>query len=96
MWNSKITYEIEGEDGTRITCTTLATLEKMVERVKKDFEHEEATSETIMLPFEFIIGSLFPNSYNSLKDAMSKQFIEGYETGFSEGLASRNEIREEV
>lgn len=86
MWNGEITYEIQGENGTRITCTTLATLEKIVQRVGKDFKNTEATSETIMLPFEFIIGSLFPNSYNDIKDMMTKQYIEGYEAGFKEGL----------
>lgn len=86
MWNSEITYEIEGENGTRITCTTLATLEKIAERIKKDFEEKDATSETIMLPFEFIIGSLFPNSYNDIKDAMTQQYIEGYQIGFEDGL----------
>lgn len=91
MWNSEITYEIEGENGTRITCTTLATLEKIVERTKKDFEEKDATPETIMLPFEFIIGSLFPSSYNSIKDMMTKQYIEGYQAGFEEGLKSEEE-----
>ena len=39
-----------------------------------------------MLPFEFIIGSLFPTSYNAIKDIMTKQYIEGYQAGFEEGF----------
>ena len=83
MWNSEVTYEIEGEDGTRITCTTLEILIKLVERTRKDFP-EDTTSDKIMLPFEFIVGSLFPGSYNAIKEAMTQQFIEGYETGYKE------------
>lgn len=86
MWNCEITYEIEGEDGTRITCTTLATLEKLVERTKKDFESQGTPAEEILLPFEFIIGSLFPSCYNSIKEVVTQQYIEGYNTGLEEGL----------
>jgi hypothetical protein len=84
MWNPEITYEIEGEDGARITCTTLASLNKLAERVRKDFS-EETKDEEIMLPFEFIIGSLFPASYNAIKDAKTQQFIDGYNNGYEEG-----------
>ena len=84
MWNPEITYEIEGEDGARITCTTLASLNKLAERVRKDFS-EETKDEEIMLPFEFIIGSLFHTSYNAIKDSMTQQFIDGYNNGYEEG-----------
>lgn len=85
MWNSEITYEIESENGTRITCTTLAALESIVEKTKRDFENTEATAGEIMLPFEFIIGSLFPTSYNAIKDLMTQQYIEGYKEGLKDG-----------
>ena len=85
MWNSEITYEIEGENGTRITCTNLATMERLIERVKKDFENTGNTSEEIMLPFEFIIGSLFPSCYDSIREVMTQQYIEGYHAG-AEGV----------
>ena len=84
MWNPEITYEINNEDGARITCTTLAALNKLVERTRKDF-HEDMNDEEILLPFEFIIGSLFPSSYNAVKDAMMQQYIEGYNKGYEEG-----------
>ena len=84
MWNPEITYEINGEDGVRITCTTLASLDKIVKKVRTDFS-EEIKNEEIMLPFEFIIGSLFPSSYNAIKDAMMQQYIEGYNKGYEEG-----------
>ena len=96
MWNSEITYEIEGENGTRITCTSLATLEKIVEKIKKDFEREGVTPETIMLPFEFIIGSLFPTCYNEIKDSMTKQYIEGYNNGFNEKIKEKKLRKEEI
>lgn len=94
MWNSEVTFEIEGENGTRITCTTLAALEKIVEKTKKEFEKNEATPETIMLPFEFIIGSLFPGSYEAVKDTMTRQYIEGYKAGFEEGLKTDDKNEE--
>lgn len=84
MWNSNITYEINTKDGARIACTTLASLNKLAERVRKDFS-EETKDEEIMLPFEFIIGSLFPTSYNAIKDSMTQQFIDGYNNGYEEG-----------
>ena len=84
MWNPEITYEINNEDGARITCTTLASLDKIVKKVRTDFS-EEIKNEEIMLPFEFIIGSLFPSSYNAIKDIMTQQYIEGYNKGYEEG-----------
>ena len=84
MWNPEITYKINNEDGARITCTTLASLDKIVKKVRTDFS-EEIKNEEIMLPFEFIIGSLFPSSYNAIKDAMMQQYIEGYNKGYEEG-----------
>lgn len=93
MWNDNITYDIESEDGVRLTCVTLSTLEKMIEKVKKDFG-DQNTSDTILLPFEFIIGSLFPESYNQMKALITNQYIEGYNAGFEEG--SREEDWEEL
>ena len=90
MWNPEITYEIEGEDGTRISCTTLASLDKIVKKVRTDFP-EDTKNEEIMLPFEFIIGSLFPTSYNAIKDAMTQQFIDGYNSGYENGFREAKE-----
>ena len=84
MWNPEITYEINNEDGARITCTTLASLDKIVKKVRTNFS-EEIKNEEIMLPFEFIIGSLFPSSYDAIKDVMTQQYIEGYNKGYEEG-----------
>ena len=84
MWNPEITYEINNEDGARITCTTLASLDKIVKKVRTDFS-EEIKNEEIMLPFEFIIGSLFSFIYNTIKDTMFYQYILGYNKGYEEG-----------
>ena len=84
MWNPEITYEINNEDGARITCTSRASLDKIIKKVRTDCS-EEIKNEEIMLPFEFIIGSLFPSSYNAIKDAMMQQYIEGYNKGYEEG-----------
>ena len=45
----------------------------------------KSKDEEIMLPFEFSVGSLFPTSYNAIKDAMTQQFIDGYNNGYEEG-----------
>ena len=90
MWNSDITCNINAEDGTRITCTTLASLDKIVKKVRADFP-EDTKNEEIMLPFEFIIGSLFPTSYNAIKDAMTQQFIDGYNSGYENGFKEAKE-----
>lgn len=91
MWNCEVTYDIQGEDGTRITCTSLQTLEKMVEHLKKDFE--DRAPETVLIPFEFVVGSLFPDCFNNIKEMATHQYIEGYK----EGLAKKEEgIEEDV
>lgn len=84
MWNPEITYEINGEDGVRITCTTLGAINRMAEQVRRDF-NEDISDEEILLPFEFIIGSLFPASYKDIKDTLTYQYIEGYNKGYTEG-----------
>lgn len=89
MWNKEITYEIQGEDGVRITCTSLQSIERMTKRLQKDFP--EIPSEQVMVPFEFIIGTLFPNCYNSIKETMAKQYIEGYNAA---SLVSYEEVEE--
>lgn len=84
MWNPEITYEINGEDGVRITCTTLGAINRMAEQVRRDF-NEDTSDEEILLPFEFIIGSLFPASYGAIKDTLTYQYIEGHNKGYTEG-----------
>lgn len=90
MWNSEITYDINTEDGARITCTTLEIIKKLADKVRQDFPDETLDSE-ILLPFEFIIGSLFPISYNAIKDAMTQQFIDGYNSGYENGFKEAKE-----
>lgn len=81
MWNSNINYEINMEDGYRISTVPLTVLKSLINKVEKDLED---TNEEILLPFEFIIGSLFPEAFSSMKDAMTKQYIEGYNKGFED------------
>lgn len=91
MWNSEITYENQGENGVRITCTSLKLVEHMVERLKKDFK--DVPSEEVMLPFEFIIGTLFPTAYNNIKEVMTHQYIEGYNAA---SLVSYEEVESDA
>ena len=89
MWNDKVTVEVESEDGSRITCTSLGMIERMVARLQKDCEENPdipQDHELFLLPFEYIIGSLFPNSYESVRETMTKQYIDGYKAGFEDGL----------
>lgn len=96
MWNDNVTYEIEGENGTRITCTSLGALKRVVARIERDYENQEIDIETIMIPLEFVIGSLFPNTYNSMKDLMTQQYIDGYQMGFEDGLKKNGNWEEMV
>ena len=91
MWNSEINYEINDENGTRITCTTLETLKRLVDKIRQDFPEETPDNE-IMLPFEFIIGSLFPTSYEAVKQTMTLQFIEGYTKGKEEASNENSRV----
>lgn len=88
-WNSAVNYEIEGTDGTRITCVPLSAIESLIERVKKDYKEMGHTENEIMLPFEFIIGSLFPNAFNNIKETMTQEYIAGFHEGVEEGLKNK-------
>lgn len=89
MWNNEVTMEIESDNGGRITCTSLGAVERMVQRLQKDCEENPdfpQDHEVLLLPFEYIIGSLFPAAYESVRETMTKQYIEGYKAGFEDGL----------
>jgi hypothetical protein len=88
-WNDAVNYEIEGEGGVRITCVPLSSVESLVERIKKDYEAMGHTEKEIMLPFEFIIGSLFPNAFNNIKETMTQEYIAGFQDGVAEGLKNK-------
>ena len=54
-------------------------------KINSVFKKLKGTVE-ILLSFEFIIGSLFPEAFSSMKDAMTKQYIEGYNKGFEDKI----------
>ena len=64
----------------KIDSTNLEMLNRLIKILNKQYESIEDLS-TIEISFEFIIGSLFPDSWNRIleiiNDAYTKVFIEG-------------------
>lgn len=54
----------------------LSTVEKAIERVKK-----EANEEDLDLSFEFILSSFFPTCWNNIQSELSRQYTLGYIAG---------------
>lgn len=62
----------------KIDTVKLDKLEKIIKNIKDSSTLE---SKDIDLSFEFICASLFPDVFNNIKNVMTKQYIEGYESG---------------
>ena len=78
MWNDNVNYETDN----RIDKASLITLRKIVEKLNDAFKDDEPSE--VIIPFEFIIGSLFPHSYENIKNVLTQQYIEGYNQGKKE------------
>lgn len=85
MWN----HEIDFTDNSRISFTNLGFLKRLVAKIEEDLPEEVLQTE-VLIPFEFIIGSLFPTSYEAIKNAMTQQYIEGYNCGKKEAEENAN------
>ena len=68
------------ENVTKVPSVTLSEIEKLLKRVREVSEDRE-----VEISFEFIIGSLFPTSWNNIQEALSQQYIEGYRAGYRDG-----------
>lgn len=78
MWNDNVNYETNN----RVDQVTFATLKKIVEKLNEAFKDTDPSE--VIIPFEFIIGSLFPHSYENIKNTLTQQYIEGYNQGKKE------------
>lgn len=59
----------------------LERIKRCVESIEKHFENEPERLQDIEISFEYIIGSLFPNVLNNIKNEMTKNYIAGFEVG---------------
>ena len=69
--------------------TDLETVKKMIQvfekRLDKEVKPEERpTDKEITIPFEYIIGSLFPKVYDNIMQTLSLKFAEGYSQGYKD------------
>lgn len=62
-----------------IDYVSLARLERMVESLSKHPYLED--KEEIQVSFEYIVGSLFPDILDNIKDEITKSYIQGYNDG---------------
>lgn len=79
MWNNEINLEVE--EGTRITAAPLSQIKKIVNKIEAFCEEQNVEEDTMLVPFEYVIGSLFPNSYSAMKEMMLNQYREGFNDG---------------
>lgn len=83
MNNKKTEFEMKDENGNSLICTTLEHLVQITEKLKRDCPKSKKREDTF-IPFEFVIGSLFPTAYKNIKDAMAKEYIKGYQAAVKE------------
>lgn len=60
----------------------LSDLEKAVKQLKKQCKVMKVND--LDVTFEYLIGSFFPEVLDNIKDAMTKQYISGYNDGKGE------------
>lgn len=65
--------------GENLDTVKLTRVKKCIESIEQHFEKEKL--EDIEISFEYIIGSLFPNVLNNIKNEMTKNYIAGFEVG---------------
>lgn len=68
----------------------LTRVEKILESVKKHYQDSPERIDDIELSFEFIIGSLFPDVYNNILEALNREHTLGYMEGLKENESKRN------
>lgn len=54
--------------------TKLSTLKRMIESIEKNGSPQKDMD----ISFEFIVGSLFPDALNNMKELCTQKYIEGY------------------
>ena len=75
MWNEEVTLE----EKNRIDYTNLAVIVKIADKLKEAYPEKKL--EEIIIPFEFIIGSMFPQAYQNIKNTITQSYIEGFNKG---------------
>lgn len=56
----------------------LSKLEQIIKGLRKEMKVEKGDLE---IPMEYIISALFPDAYDNIKEAMAKQYMEGFNAG---------------
>lgn len=64
--------------------TKLSVIKKLIERLEKE------TNEDLDISFEFLTTTLFPQAVENFRNFVSKNYIEGYNEGYKDGLEHAN------
>lgn len=81
--DAKYARAVDGANVTneyKIDSTNLALLNRLIKILNKQYEDIEDLS-TIEISFEFIIGSLFPDSWNRILETINEAYTKGFIAG---------------
>ena len=75
------------EEEKTIDTVPFTKLKKLVEQIEQQPHLADRLEETD-LTVEFIIGSLFPNLYHNMMEALKDEHTKGYIEGFNSGISN--------
>lgn len=62
-------------------------VEKCLESIRFHFKDEPERLDDVVLTFEYVMASFFPNIFNNVKEAMAQEYIRGFNEGCKTILA---------
>lgn len=68
----------------KIDTVKYSRYKKCLDSIERNFKGTPRKIEDIDISFEYVIGSLFPKSYQNIKDLLTERYIEGYNEGKKE------------
>lgn len=77
-----------------IVPTKFSRLRNMVKSVEKELGGDGIDLDDLDISFEFIVGSLFPQAYQSMLDSLKDEHTLGYIEGYAAGKETKLNINQ--
>lgn len=71
--------------------TTVEKINRLVEKFNLEDENETDESSKLV-SFELVVGFLFPNAYEKMKESLTQKFIEGYDAAIDKLKRNKKEV----
>lgn len=68
-------------DKEKLDVVNYQKFKKCLESLERDLKGSPKVLENLDISFEYIMASLFPNIFNNIKDAMTQEYIRGFNDG---------------